>query len=73
MLILLPRQDARLTDVDGHMIAYWSRKSMHKGKITVCGQIIAGSQAVISHDENGQAVFVAYYPLDIHLSVIVSY
>src|SRR5206468_1011657 len=32
------------------------------------------SQAVIAHDAAGQAVFVAYYPPDIHLSqVIVAY
>src|SRR6516225_5068136 len=60
--------------VDGHMIAYWSRRSMHKGKITMLGRIMAGSQAVIAHDAAGQAVFVAYYPPDIHLSqVIVAY
>ena len=60
--------------VDGHMIAYWSRRSMHKGKITMRGRIMAGSQAVIAHDETGQAVFVAYYPPDMHLSqVIVAY
>ena len=41
---------------------------MHKGKITMRGRIMAGSQAVISHDETGQAVFVAYYPPDLHLS-----
>jgi hypothetical protein len=60
--------------VDGHMIAYWSRRSMHKGKITMRGRIMAGSQAVIAHDETGQAVFVAYYPPDMHLSqIIVTY
>ena len=60
--------------VDGHMIAYWSRRSMHKGKITMRGRIMAGSQAVIAHEETGQAVFVAYYPPDLHLSqVIVAY
>jgi len=57
--------------VDGHMIAYWSRRSMHKGKITMLGRIMAGSQAVIAHDEAGQAVFVAYYPPDIHVSKII--
>src|SRR6188508_157276 len=35
------------------------------------GRIMAGSQAVISHDENGQAVYVAYYPPDTHLSQII--
>jgi hypothetical protein len=60
--------------VDGHMIAYWSRRSMHKGKITMRGRIMAGSQAVIAHDDTGQAVFVAYYPPDVHLSqIIVAY
>src|SRR6266478_3794793 len=32
---------------------------------------MAGSQAVIAHDEAGQAVFVAYYPPDIHVSKII--
>ena len=60
--------------VDGHMIAYWNRVPMHKGKITMLGRIMAGSQAVITHNETGQAVFVEYYPPDIHLSqFIVAY
>ena len=72
--ILLPAQGGKLVYVDGHMMAYWSRQPMHKGKITMRGRIMAGSQAVISHDETGQAVFVAYYPPDLHLSqAIVAY
>jgi len=71
MPILLPAQGGQLVYVDGHMIAYWSRQSMHKGKITMRGRIMAGSQAVISHDENGQAVYVAYYPPDTHLSQVM--
>src|SRR4029450_3748766 len=56
------------------MIAYWSRMSLHKGKITMLGRIMAGSHAVIAHDDTGQALFVAYYPPDIPLSqVIVAY
>ena len=71
---LLPAQGGQIIYVDGHMIAYWSRRAMHKGKITMLGRIMAGSQAVIAHDETGQAVFVAYHPPDIHLSrVIVAY
>ena len=66
-------QYARQPYVDEHMIAYWSRKTMHKGKTTMRGRIIGGSQAMISDDENGQVVFVAYYPPDIYLSVIMSY
>jgi hypothetical protein len=71
MPILLPAQGGKLVYVDGHMIAYWSRKAMHKGKITMRGRIMAGSQAVISHDEMGQAVYVAYYPPDLHLSQLI--
>jgi hypothetical protein len=74
MPTLLPAQTGQMTYVDGHMIAYWSRVPMHKGKITMLGRIMAGSQAVIAHDAAGQALFVAYYPPDIHLSqVIVAY
>ncbi len=69
--ILLPAQGCHLTYVDGHMIAYWSRKSMHKGKITMRGRIMAGSQAVVSHDATGQAVYVVYSPPDMHLSQMI--
>jgi hypothetical protein len=74
MPALLPAQAGQIAYVDGHMIAYWSRRPMHKGKITMLGRIMAGSQAVIAHDEAGRALFVVYYPPDIHLSqVIVDY
>src|SRR6266851_985672 len=56
------------------MIAYWSRDAMHKGKITMRGRIMAGSQAVIAHNEAGHAVCVEYHTPDIHLSqLIVAY
>ena len=71
---LVPAPAGQITYVDGHMIPYWSRGPMHKGKITMLGRIMGGSQAVIAHDEAGQALFVAYYPPDMHLSqVIVAY
>jgi len=71
---LLPPHAGMLSYVDGHMLAYWSRVPMHKGKIIMRGRIMAGSQAVIAHDEAGQALFVAYYPPDVHVSqVIVAY
>ncbi len=74
MPVLVADPAGSIIYVDGHMIAYWSRRSMHKGKITMLGRIMAGSQAVIAHDQTGQAVFVAYYPPDIHVSqVIVAY
>jgi hypothetical protein len=53
--------------IDGHMIGLWSRVSMHKGKITMLGRIMAGSQAVIAHNQEGQAVFVTYHPPDIRM------
>ena len=68
---LLPEQVGQIISVDGHMIASWSRRSMHKGKITMLGRIMAGSQAVIAHDEAGQAVFVASHPPDIHVSRVM--
>ena len=57
--------------VDGHMVVYWSRQSMHEGKITLLGRIMAGSQAVIAYDETGQAVLAAYYPPDCYLSQVI--
>lgn len=71
MPILVADGVGQILYVDGHMIAYWSRRAMHKGKITMLGRIMAGSQAVIAHDETGQAVFAAYYPPDIHLSQVI--
>jgi hypothetical protein len=60
--------------VDGPMLASWSRRAMHKGKITMLGRIMAGSQGVIAHENTGQAICVAYSPPDIHVShVIVAY
>jgi len=74
MPTLFVAQVGQIIYVDGPMIAYWSRQAMHKGKSTMLGRIMAGSQAVIAHDENGQALFVAYYPPDLHISqVIVAY
>ena len=52
---LLPLQTGPIIYVDGHMIAYWSRMPMHKGKIPMLGRIMAGSQAVIAYDDAGQA------------------
>jgi hypothetical protein len=74
MRVLVAEHTGEIIYVDGHMIAYWSRRSMHKGKITMLGRIMAGSQAVMAHDATGQAVFLAYHPPDIHLSrVILAY
>lgn len=71
MPALVPPQEGQFTYVDGHMIASWSRLSRHKGKITMLGRIMAGSQAVIAHNEAGHGLFVEYHPPDIHLSHII--
>lgn len=74
MPLLLPPGTAEITYIDGHMTPYWSRLSLHKGKITMLGRIMAGSQALIAHNEVGQPLFVAYYPPDLPLSqIIVAY
>jgi hypothetical protein len=74
MPTLVPEQVGQIIDVDGPMIASWSRRSMHKGQSTMLGRIMAGSQAVMAHDDAGQAVFVASHPPDIHVSrVLVAY
>ena len=71
MPVLVPQQVGQIAYVDGHMIAYWSRVPMHKGKMTMLGRIMAGSQAIITHDDTGQGLFVAYHPPDIHLSQLI--
>ena len=58
MPTLVPDKAGQITYVDGHMIAYWSRVSMHKGKITLLGRIMAGSQAVMAQSDTGHAVWV---------------
>jgi hypothetical protein len=74
MPALVAPQEGQFTSVDGHMIASWSRLSMPKGKITMLGRIMAGSQAVIAQNEAGHGLFVAYHPPDIHVShIIVDY
>ncbi|MCP4149972.1 MAG: hypothetical protein GY757_19655 [bacterium] len=60
--------------IDGHMIPFWSRVSMHKGKITMLGRIMPGSQAVVAHIETGEAVYFDYYSPDMRLpSIILDY
>lgn len=71
---LVPHPPGQIAYVDGHMIAFWTRLAMHKGKITMLGRIMAGSQAIIAHNAVGQALFVEYHPPDRHVSqVIVAY
>jgi len=69
---LLPEETGDICYIDGHMIAFWTSASMHKGKITMLGRIMPGSNAVISHNERGDAIFVEYFPPDIRLPRIIS-
>ena len=57
--------------IDGHMIPFWSRLSMHKGKITMLGRIMAGSQAIVAHIETGHAIYFDYQPPDTRLPKII--
>jgi hypothetical protein len=65
------RSTGEVCYIDGHMIALWATVSMHKGKITMLGRIMAGSQAVIAHNEKGHAVFAEYHPPDMRLTNMV--
>ncbi len=71
MPALVPDTAGQITYVDGHMIASWSRVPMHKGQITMLGRIMAGSQAIIAHNEGGQALFVRYHPPDVQMSQVI--
>jgi hypothetical protein len=74
MPLLIPEECGEVLYIDGHMIGFWSTRSLHKGKITMLGRIMAGSQAIIAHNEEGQGLFVAYQPPDIRLvHVILQY
>ena len=71
---LIPREPGAVCYIDGHMIAFWTKSSMHKGKITMLGRIMAGSNAVVSHNERGDALFFEFFPPDIRLpGVIMDY
>jgi hypothetical protein len=45
--------------------------SMHKGQRTMLGRLMAGSQAVMAHDDVGPALFVADDPPAIHGSQVI--
>ncbi len=71
---LIPKETEKIGNlcyIDGHMIAYWSTTSMHKGKITMLGRIMPGSNAIVAHNENGHSIFVEYQPPDIRLPKII--
>jgi hypothetical protein len=56
------------------MIASWSWRSMPQGTSTMLGRLMAGSHAVMAHEEAGQAVWVASHPPALHGSrVLLAY
>jgi hypothetical protein len=67
----VPAQAGQMTYIAGPRSASGSRVAMHKGQITMRGRLMAGSPAVMAHNEAGDAVFVAYHPPDSHLSRII--
>ena len=69
--LLADKQEGTISYIDGHMIPFWTSHKMHKGKITMLGRIMAGSQAVVAHNEQGQAIFFEYHPPDIRLGGII--
>ncbi len=72
--VLAPEDIGVLGYVDGHMLAFWTTRSLHKGRMPMLGRIMAGSQAVITHTSTGQAIAVAYYAPDMRLpQLIVTY
>ena len=69
--VLIPEDVGKIGYVDGVMSPYWTKLSFHKGLITMLGRIMAGTQMVITHNENGHAVYFHHYPPDINLSPII--
>lgn len=57
--------------LDGHKIAYWTRKKMHKGRITGNGRIMAGSTLIIAHDQFARAIHLELHPADTHLTHVI--
>ncbi len=70
-LIPVDADESCICFIDGHMIPFWSSVSMHKGKITMLGRIMPGSQAVVAHIEDSRAIFFDYLPPDTRLPRII--
>ena len=69
--VLTEGQEGSISYIDGHMIAFWTSRKLHKGKITMLGRIMAGSNTVVAHNESGQAIFLSYYSPDIRLNHVI--
>ena len=72
--LLLPQEPGVVGYIDGHMVAFWSSKKMHKGHITMLGRVMGGSQAVVTHDQQGQVIYFEYHVPDLRLThILVDY
>lgn len=69
--LLTSSNQGQLGYIDGHMIPFWTGGKMHKGKITMLGRIMPGSNAIVAHNEEGQAIFMDYYPPDIRMPTMI--
>lgn len=71
---LLPEKSSNFNYVDGHMSPFWTSASMHKGKMTMLGRIMPGSQAIAIQNENGESLYFEYFTPDVRMpSMIVEY
>src|SRR5262249_50539587 len=68
---LVPHPAGQIVYIDGHMMAYWATVALHKGKITMLGRIMAGTHAVIAHNEARLAVRVEHHPPDVRLPKVI--
>ena len=57
--------------IDGHMIPFWTSRCLHKGKITMLGRVMAGTNALIAHDEKGESLFGELYAPDFHMNEFI--
>ena len=74
MPALLPEDTGKFSYIDGHMVPFWTSASMHKGKMTMLGRIMPGSQAIAVQNENGESLFFDYFFPDVRMPrVIVEY
>ena len=69
--LLTSSNQGQLGYIDGHMIPFWTGAQMHKGKITMPGRIMPGSNAIVARNEKGQAIFMDYYPPDIRMPTMI--
>jgi hypothetical protein len=69
--VLATEAVGRFCYIDGHMLAFWSRRKMHKGKMTMLGRIMGGTKMVLAHDEASNTIGLDTYPPDRHLTKIV--